>query len=283
VGAYSLAQTARFFKISPARLRYWDRAALVRPGIAGGPHAFGFTDLKAIQTVVGLLARGVPLQTIRRSVELVRCRLPDVEQPARSLRLWLEGSKRVVVRHGEALFEPDGQLVIDFAGQDPGAVERLSAPTPSPVEWFELGCRLDTRPESWADAADAYRRAIEAAPGFADAFCNLGTVYYNQGRKAAARDCYERTLALAPGHAEASFNLANLLEEEGRDEAALRHYKRALHADPLFADARLNLALLYEKLGLPRTARAVWRRYLQLVPEGHWSDVARERLRDADH
>jgi hypothetical protein len=36
--------------------------------------------------------------------------------------------------------------------------------------------------------------------------------------------------------------------------------------------------LLYEKLTLGRTARAHWRRYLQLAPQGPWSDVARSRL-----
>jgi tetratricopeptide (TPR) repeat protein len=77
---------------------------------------------------------------------------------------------------------------------------------------------------------------------------------------------------------EANFNLGNLLEEAGQQEAALHRYKIVIRADPLFPDAQLNLALLYEKFELPRKAKEHWRRYLQLVPEGSWADVARQHL-----
>jgi tetratricopeptide (TPR) repeat protein len=77
---------------------------------------------------------------------------------------------------------------------------------------------------------------------------------------------------------EANFNLGNLLEEAGQREAALIHYKIATREDPLFPDAQLSLALLYEKLGLRRKAKEHWRRYLQLVPEGSWAEVARQHL-----
>jgi tetratricopeptide (TPR) repeat protein len=77
---------------------------------------------------------------------------------------------------------------------------------------------------------------------------------------------------------EANFNLGNLLEEAGQREAALRRYKTAIRTDPLFPDAQLNLALLYEKFALRRKAKEHWRRYLQLVPEGGWADIARQHL-----
>ena len=60
----------------------------------------------------------------------------------------------------------------------------------------------------------------------------------------------------------------------------MHHYKEALRTDPFFADAHLNLALLYEKLDLHKTARQHWRRYLQQVPDGNWSEIARGRLED---
>ncbi len=290
---YSLRETARILKIAPARLRYWQRTELVRAsGSSGGPvPAFAFGDLVGLRTLVGLLQRGVPLRRIRRSVETVRRRIPELERPLDALRAWGGPAVRLVVRHRGLLLEPEGQLVLDFQGVAPalaplGRAVVATAPADaeqpcSALEWFERGCVLDSDPATYAEAVTAYERAIEADPEFADAHCNLGTVHYNQGQRARARVCYERVLALVPGHVEANFNLGNLLEEEGRHEAALRHYKAAMRTDPLYPDVQLNLALLYEKLGLRRRSREHWRRYLQLDPKGRWAETARKRLAEA--
>jgi tetratricopeptide (TPR) repeat protein len=303
VTGYSSREIARIFGLSAARLRTWERKGLVRPALrrveraapAAEPETeavFGFQDLVRIKTVLALLGGGVPLRRIRESVESVRTRLPEIDEPLRALRLWHEGSRRVVVRHAGRLVEPSGQVVLDLgrassanagAGASPQPLRAPAAP-PADAEpatasaWFERGCQLDLERPTWTEAIRAYERAIELEPAFADAHCNLGTVYYNQGRRALARACYERTLELEAEHVEAHFNLANLLEEEERNEAALRHYKAAMRADPLYADVQLNLALLYEKLGLRRKAREHWRRYLQLEPAGAWAEVARKHL-----
>ena len=77
---------------------------------------------------------------------------------------------------------------------------------------------------------------------------------------------------------EAHFNLANLLEEDGCNDMALHHYRAALASDPLNPDLHINLALLCEKLDLTAKACEHWRRYLQLEPEGSWSEMAKLRL-----
>jgi Tfp pilus assembly protein PilF len=239
-----------------------------------------------------LLDQGVPLRRIRRSVESLRERMPEVERPLGALRVWHEGSGRVVVRHEGCLVEPDGQLVLDLgSGSEPrAAVAQLATGARSKdflrreqarreaADWFERGCKLDSERATYADAIEAYTRALAADPDFADAHCNLGTVFYNQNRKAKARSCFEQAIALEPRHVEAHLNLATLFDEQGRNESALHHYKIALEADPLCADIHVSLAFLYEKLALPRTARDHWRRYLQLEPGGAWADVAHRHL-----
>jgi tetratricopeptide (TPR) repeat protein len=291
VTTYSLADTARILQISPARLRYWERTELVcRTALADGQPAFGFRDLVCIRTILALLESGIPLRRIRRSVDRIRERIPELDQPLGALRVWLEGSDRVVVRHRGALLEPDGQLVLDFELAPPNEDDVAPLPLPTgraapqgadfttALEWFERGCQLDSSPETLEKAMHAYRSALQVDPGFADAHCNLGTVHYRRGERERARACYEEALKHDPEHVEANFNLGNLLEEAGQREAALHRYKIAIHVDPLFPDAQLNLALLYEKLELRRKAKEHWRRYLQLVPEGSWSEVARQHL-----
>lgn len=293
VGVYSLADAARILRISPGRLRYWRRTRLVEPSTRGADlrRGLGFDDLVSLRAVVSLVDRGVPVRRIRRTLRGLRERVPELEQPLRSLRIWGELGPRVVARHGEAWIEPDGQLVLDFEGPEAGSPvaplvrEGSDAEAGGPrsaLEWFERGCELDADPSTFRAAAEAYRRAIALDPALADAHCNLGTLFYNRGERGRARRHYEDALVQAPGHLEAHFNLANLLEEEGQGETALRHYKRALLTDPLFPDAHLNLALLYEKLGLPRRARQHWRRYLQILPDGNWADVARQRLEERE-
>jgi len=290
VTAYTLGDVARICKVSRSRLRYWERTALLEASeqIDAKP-AYAFRDLVTIKSLLELLERGVPLRRIRRSVEAVRRRMPEVDRPLGALRMWAEGSPRVVLRHGGQLIEPDGQMVLDFSETAaPKAEFEALAPRVAPAwdakalktaeECFERGCALDSERATYTKAIEAYERAIEAVPEFADAYCNLGSVYFNQGRHSPARACFERAIEIDPNHLEANLNMATLEEEIGRDGTALGHYKIALAADPLHADTHVSVALLYEKLGVRSKALDHWRRYLQLDPAGLWAEIARQHV-----
>jgi len=336
VASFTLRHAARILKVSPQRLRRWERTLLARlrrreqeraqaasahsarPGppaqsesVGGAPDAaiagpaasarereegFEFRDLVCARALLDLIDQGIPLRRIRRSVEALRDTVPELDDPLPALRVWDEASRRMVVDHGGVLLEPDGQMVLDFREEGDGspAVEDLGPRRRAAEaaqaereareaavraeEWFERGCELDADASTWAEAEAAYRSALEADPGFADAHCNLGAVLYNRGRRGEARRCFERCLEIEPRHVEALFNYANVLEEAGDDQRALRHYLAALREDPLYPDLHVNLGLLYEKLGDAGRAQVHWRRYLQLEPKGAWSEVARSRV-----
>ena len=287
---YSLGDVARILKVSPARLRYWERTELVQPLAKVESRAeFGFSDLVCLRGILSLLEQGVPLRRIRRNVEALRERLPEMDDPLRALRLWVEGSDKVVVRHDGILLEPDGQAVLDF-GVDRGDEEEVTTIDRGQVlsaahaaeELFAQGCNLDSDAETFDQAIECYLEGIRLVPDFADCHCNLGAVYYNQGERVAARTCFERCLQIDAQHVEANFNLANLLEEDGADDEALHHYRTAFAADPLYPDLHINMALLYEKMGRSTQAERHWRRYLQLDASGPWAEVARRRLTHVD-
>lgn len=253
---------------------------------------FGFRDLVVLRAIVSLVDKGIPLQRIRRNLEAVRDRLPELDDPASALRLWDDASRRLVVRHDGRLEDAEGQLVLDFDALAPDESEAPVADLAAfeagmqsadqreamAIEWFERGCELDAEASRWTEAIEAYEHAIELDADYADAYCNLGAVRYNQGQRAEAQRAFEACLGLEADHVEANFNLANVLEEEGEDDRALAHYRRALAADPLYPDLHINLALLYEKLGREPAATDHWRRYLQLDPQGPWAEVARGKV-----
>ncbi|MFP6623715.1 MAG: tetratricopeptide repeat protein [Myxococcota bacterium] len=293
MSTYSLQNAARILKVRSSRLRYWKRTRLAVPRAAGAGEEsasdYAFGDLVGLKAVLSLLEQGISLRRIRRSVELLRDRAPDIEDPLAALRLWAEGSERVVVEREGRWMEPDGQVLLGFEASAPRALGKVAsievaAPGPevSAGDHFERGCHLDADPATYEEAIAAYREALELDPDFADAHCNLGAVFYNRGERKDARRHFERCLRVDPGHVEAHFNLANVLEEEGCNEMALHHYRTGLVADPCYPDLHINLALLYEKLEQSWQAAEHWRRYLQLEPEGSWSEVAKLRLEDDD-
>ncbi len=299
--SYSLQHAARILRVSPSRLRYWKRTELLKSTPAARPEpeqgALDFKGLVGVRSILALIESGVSLRRIRRSLEDVRALHPELDDPAAALRLWAEGSDRLVIRPDGVLEEPGGQIVFDLEAPAPvpasddgvaDIAETNAGDAADPdriartvVEWFERGCRLDADASTYQEAIDAYETALSLDDDFADAHCNLGAVHYNRGNREAARQCFRRCLQIDAEHVECHFNLANLLEEDGADEMALHHYLAALRADPMYPDLHINLALLHEKLGRGTRAREHWRRYLQLDADGPWSEVARQRLVDA--
>ena len=239
-----------------------------------------------MRSIVGLLQQGVPLRRIRRCADALRARFPE-RDPLAGLQTWRD-APRLLLHHEGAWMEPDGQLVLDFVPAEPGGVvapldrDNPEARLREARTRFERGCELDGERATWEAAAEAYQRALELDPGYADAACNLGSVRFHQGRRDEARAAFLLAVEAAPFHVEAHLNLGVLCEEDGGDEQALAHYRKALESDPHYPDIHVSMALIYEKLELVRTALSHWRRYLQLEPRGSWARIARKHLDDAE-
>lgn len=114
-------------------------------------------------------------------------------------------------------------------------------------QWFRVGSESEA--DSTIEAREAYLKALDADPNFADAHTNLGRLDHRAGDLASAEARYRRAIQCNPDDATAHFNLGVLLEDRNCPHAAAEAYEQAIALDPEFADAHYNAGLLLEKLG----------------------------------
>jgi tetratricopeptide (TPR) repeat protein len=187
-----------------------------------------------------------------------------------------------------------------------------------PEPYKALGDLLLSAPRRLFDqAVEAYQKAIERRPFYADAHVglgdafaakgdvdgainayqkaltfnganprvhvSLGKIYYSEkGLYYESVNAYKRAIDLDARSVEARMGLGEVYEEKGLYKEAIEEYRRVIEVEPSHAEALYNLALVYEKVD-PREAIAHWERYIALAShlpaQKDWVDVARQHLR----
>jgi TolB-like protein/Tfp pilus assembly protein PilF len=127
----------------------------------------------------------------------------------------------------------------------------------------------DVPMQSTGEAAlHAARQALSLDPGLPLAYVAQGIVFLNQMRWAEADDAFRRAVAVAPGDAEAINQYAQFLYAAGQLEPALAEIDRSLRHDPLSGPSGAIRAQLLSALHRPAEANAQIRRTLAMHPEG---------------
>jgi superkiller protein 3 len=132
-------------------------------------------------------------------------------------------------------------------------------------------------------AIGAYTRALSFNPINPKVHMSLGKIYYaEKGLYYESVNAYKKAIDLDPNSVEARMGLGEVYEDKGLYKEAIEEYRRVIDLDGKHTGAMYNLALVYEKVD-PREAVAQWERYIALasqVPsEKDWVDVARQHLR----
>jgi len=271
---YTQKEVSRLVGVSESQIRYWDRTGLISSTEKqSGTLLFDFTALVAFRTVKALLDKGVSTRRIRKCVESVKERMPEIKHPLTEVHLAIYGNE-VVICKDNLRFTPYGQMIINFSPE-----EKAGEPVPVNTtedlffQALESECVGD-----WERAEKKYRRVLSRNPDHADTLVNLGNIRHHAARAKEAETYYRRALYVDPNHVEANYNLANLLEDRNDLDNAVLFYSKSVHEDPEFADGHFNLGMVLEKMGNRKDARKHWRIYLELDPEGEWADYLRDRL-----
>jgi adenylate cyclase len=113
----------------------------------------------------------------------------------------------------------------------------------------------------------ASRKALELAPGLAQAHASRALALSLQGKHEEAEGEFERAIRLDPGLFDASYFYARDSFAQGKLEKAARLYERAMELRPEDYQSPLLVAQIYSDLGRPADAEATRKRGLGIVEE----------------
>ena len=132
-------------------------------------------------------------------------------------------------------------------------------------------------------AVAAYQKALVYNPVNPRVHLSLGKIYYaEKGLYYESVNAYKRAIELDANSLDARMGLGEVYEDKGLYKEAIGEYAKVLELDARHTGAMYNLALVFEKVD-PKEAIARWERYIQvasqLPAEKDWVDVARQHLR----
>ena len=278
------AMLAHLLGVSVHVIRRWHRRGLIKPvrTLHRLPY-FDFPEVATARRVAHWVASGASPKAIeQRLVELVEV-LPDIQRPLDQLSILVEG-KQVLLRHGEGLLEPSGQLRFDF-----DALETMEPPVSEPVS--ESDAEPDSEPGSGLAARTGPRSPAlgsftveppETVPFRVHSDSSTDDDELMSGLFA-AEEAGDLQVAIDHGHAilardgpraDIDFQLGELRYRLGESVAARERYYAAIETDPDFVEARASLGCVLAETGQPELAEAAFRGALSLhddYPDVHYN------------
>jgi tetratricopeptide (TPR) repeat protein/TolB-like protein len=132
-------------------------------------------------------------------------------------------------------------------------------------------------------AVAAYQKALAFNPLNAKVHVSLGKLYYSEkGLYYESVQAYKKAIDLDGSYVDARMGLAEVYEDKGLYQEAIGEYKKVVDADAKNTGALYNLALVYEKVDVKESI-SLWERYIALAgpqpSEKDWVDVAKLHLR----
>jgi tetratricopeptide (TPR) repeat protein len=289
---YTAAMLAELLGVHVSRVRSWQRRKWIVPVEETHRLAyFDFTELAVAKKLAQLHRAGATPRLIARKLAEIQRRFHDVKRPLAELTLVLDG-RTLLVRRGDDLVEPGGQMRIDFDALAQDAAEEAATVLSPGIFLSRSAALLDqAAPQqlaAWgaeaeeagdlALAAEMYRAALAAGGPNPEICFQLAETLYRAGDLSAARERYFMALELDENYIEARANLGCVLLDLDEKELAIAAFEGALQSHEPYPDAHYHLARTLEGLGQVAAASQHWRRFVELAPDSPWADEARDRL-----
>jgi tetratricopeptide (TPR) repeat protein len=276
---YTPAMLADLLGVPIAVIRRWRRRGLILPvrEVKRLPY-FDFQEVATARRLAELLAAGMSPSAIEKKLESLERYLPGVARPLAQLSVIVHG-KQILLRQGDGLVEPGGQLRFDFDASQNEAENMPSLqeiPT-TPAAMCALAAELEEDGQL-AVAADMYRAAMAAGGPKAETCFQLAELLYRQGDLNGARERYYMAVELDEDYVEARANLGCVLAETGQRELAVAAFEGALAFHPEYEDVHYHLARTLDELGRRSEAESHWQAFLAQASDSPWAEEARERL-----
>jgi predicted O-linked N-acetylglucosamine transferase (SPINDLY family) len=118
-------------------------------------------------------------------------------------------------------------------------------------------------------AEEAYRKAIELRPDFADAINNLGMLMGGLGKLEEAIELFRRAIRLDPAEGRLHNNLGAALNRKGNFEDAAASFQKAVDLKPKYVEALSNLGTTLRLLGELKPAAKKFRAALK-INDQYW-------------
>ena len=116
--------------------------------------------------------------------------------------------------------------------------------------------------ERYEEAIQAYKKAMAVTPRLAaECHNNLGAAFRLQGRKQEAIDEFGLALQARPGYARPYFELGTIYEKDGEIDKAIDCMEKAAQKEPEFLPIHQALMGLYEKKGWPEKSQEARKNY----------------------
>ena len=291
------AMLAHLLGVSVRVIRRWHRRGLITPvrTLHNLPY-FDFQEVATARRLAQWIAAGASPKAIeQRLVELLEV-LPNIQRPLDQLSILVEG-KQVLLRQGEGLVEPGGQLRFDFDAMDEPSEEAASDPPTVLTIWdhdhesFPFGKQHDLIDDELLQAAyeaeddgdletaiDLCHAVLARDGPRADIDFQLGELLYRIGQVVAARERYYSAIELDPDYVEARASLGCVLAETGQAELAIAAFRGALTLYEDYSDVHYNLARILDETGRDIEARHHWSKFLELAPDSPWAEEAAGRI-----
>ena len=286
---YTPAMLAELSHVPVAIIRRWHRRGLIVPAreIRRLPY-FDFNEVATARRLAEWMASGMSPRAIEKKLVSLSRWLRGTDRPLAQLSILVEG-RQLLLRQGDGLLEPGGQLRFNFddapshereATLPFAPSENSSASAEGPRthdELVELAAELEDQGRL-DQAVESYRAALAAGGPRPETCFRLAELLYRLGDAAAARERYFMAIELDENYVEARANLGCVLAESSQLELAVAAFEGALRSHDDYADARYHLARTLDELGRTKEAEEHWRRFLEAAAESPWAAEARSRL-----